>query len=456
MFIALCCLSTMVYSEGNFIPATNNYRNATPYNIYLLASIMEQGGYEISIKDWTGKDCSLQEMTEELLTFDVIMVSTNSWNWYPSACLIEKLRAIRDDQIFVVGGIEATLFGQKILEEYPVDYAVRGEAEKSVIPLLRLIEKKGKLEEVPGLVYKENGEIKLNPVSPLMTSEEMSLLPLPLYEKLEDRTHNWLSIESSRGCVNSCIYCSVPYQRSWRPLSAKTFVDRIEAHMPYLGKVRMGKFLFIDDSFIIDVNRSREIAKLLRERNLDIKAVWNGHVMELFEEEMLTEIDPYTQAVLMGAESFHEETLKRIGKHFKEEDILEGTKKAAKIGMDRKLLFSFIIGFPWQTKETIIKEIDKIFSLVSTSCASAVINWLLLNPGSLIWNDFYKKKNIPLCEFRKIYEEWKKEVFPLSEEEVQEITSYAKSLQDTISKGIYRFNLIPGINNALEKIFPHT
>ncbi|MEQ8222169.1 MAG: cobalamin-dependent protein, partial [Candidatus Eremiobacterota bacterium] len=149
MFIALCNLNTMFYKEGNFVSLTHSYKASTcPYNIYLLASIMEQGGYEISIKDWTGKQFELSEMAEELLRFDVIMMSTNSWNWYPSVCLIEKLRSIRDDQIFVVGGIQATLFGQKIMEEYPVDYVVRGEGEKSVIPLLRLIEKKGKPQEV--------------------------------------------------------------------------------------------------------------------------------------------------------------------------------------------------------------------------------------------------------------------------------------------------------------------
>ncbi len=438
MFTALCNIATMLYEEGNFVSGPVSYRTTCPYNIYLLASIMKQGGYEISIKDWTGKQFELSEMTEELLKFDVIMISTNSWNWYPSTCLIEKLRSIRDDQIFVVGGIQATLFGQEIMEEYPVNYVVRGEGEKSVIPILRLIEKKGKPQDVPGLIYREHGEIKSNPVSPLMTPEEMSLLPVPLYEKLPDATHSWLSIESSRGCVNQCTYCSVPYKKSWRPLSAKTFVDRIETYIPYLKKVRMGKFVFIDDSFIIDVNRAMEIAGLLRKRQIDIKAMWDSHVMELFEEEMLTELAPYTEVIVVGAESFHEETLKKIGKHFKPEDIMKGTEVAAKAGVDKKLLFSFIIGFPWQNKEMIIEEIDNIYNLVSTSNAGAIINWLILNPGSRLWNEFYKKKKLTLRNYYKLYEEWKKEVFPLNNEEVEEINSYIKSLQDTILAGKYR------------------
>ncbi|MEQ8187462.1 MAG: radical SAM protein [Candidatus Eremiobacterota bacterium] len=456
MLIALCNMAPMEHKEGDFVPIKKpiTYRTPCPYNIYLLASIMEQGGYEISIKDWTGKNFEISDMIEELLSFDVIMISVNSWNWYTSACLMEKLRSVRDDQIFVVGGIQATLFGQKILEEYPVDYAVRGEAEKSVIPLLRLIEKKAKPEEVPGLVYKENGEIKLNPVSPLMTPEEISLLPVPLYEKLPEGTHRWLSIESSRGCVNRCSYCSVPYQKNWRPLSAKSFVNNIEAYIPYLVKVGTGKFLFIDDSFIIDVNRAREIAKRLREKQIDIKAIWNGHIMELREEEMLSELDPYTEAILVGAESFHEETLKKIGKHFKPEDILKGTEGAVKIGMGKKLLFSFIIGFPWQNKDMILEEIDKIYSLICRSGSCALINWLILSPGSPMWNEFYRKKQVSLRNYRKLYEAWKEEVFPLSDREVEEINSYIKSLQNTIPGGTYRFQPVHGINTIMEKVFP--
>lgn len=440
MLITICTLPPMESQNGRYVPLKNTfaYRSSCPYNIYLLAAIMEQGGYDIAINDWNGKESAIEEIFDELLKFDVIMISSNSWNWQPTRWLIEKLRSVRDDQTLIVGGLQASLFGRKIIEEFPVDYVVRGEGEKSMIPLLRLIEKKGAPEDVPGLVFKDKGEIRFNDLSQLMTPEEMALLPVPLYEKLPENVYHWLSIESSRGCVNSCIYCSVPHKKSWRPLSAEAFVNRLETYIPFLGKVTTDKFLFIDDSFIIDVHRARDIAGLLKKRKIEIKAIWNSHIIELFEEDMLIEMEPYTEAILVGAESFQAETLHKIGKKFKPEDILKGTATAVKLGMGKKLIFSFIIGFPWQNKQAIIQEIDRIYDLVSSNDAFALINWLILNPGSRIWNEYYKGKNASLRDTGKLYDQWKKEVFPVNNEELQEINYYIKCLQDTLPGGAYR------------------
>jgi radical SAM superfamily enzyme len=91
---------------------------------------------------------------------------------------------------------------------------------------------------------------------------------------------------------------------------------------------------------------------------------------------MLSELAPYTEVILVGAESFHKETLKKIGKHFTADDIMKGINVAMKLDLDRKVLFSFIIGFPWQNKKMIIEEIDKIYLLISISGACAAINCL--------------------------------------------------------------------------------
>ena len=82
MKIVLFSLAPMEKKEETYIPLKNTfvYRSSSPYNIYLLGAIIEQGGYEITIKDWLSETYELEEMPGELLNFDIIMISSNSWN----------------------------------------------------------------------------------------------------------------------------------------------------------------------------------------------------------------------------------------------------------------------------------------------------------------------------------------------------------------------------------------
>lgn len=438
MNIALCALPTTIRNKENKIVQIESkylYRTSSPYNIYLLAAIMEHAGYEIVIKDWISNDFDIEEALKELLDFDVVMMSCPSWAWIPVKFLIESLHSIKKDQILVLGGIHEPLFYEETIKEIPVNYVVYGEGEKAVVPLLKAIEKKISPGEVPGLIYKENGKIHKNPPAPLLTGEELGNLPVPLYEGLPSGICKWLAIESSRGCVNNCTFCSVPYKKSWRPLGAKAFVDRIEAYLPFLPRVFTGEFLIIDDSFIINVKRAREIAGELKKRKIVMKAIWNGQVKELFEKEMLSDLAPYTGGILLGIESFDRETLRKIGKKFSPEDILAATQVAKDLGISEKLIVSFIIGFPWQNKEMIISEIDRIYDLICTTGGIAIINWLILNPGSQMWNEYNRGKNVPFDNHVTRWREWYEGFSP---EDMHEIIMYITYLQTTLPDGSYR------------------
>jgi len=442
MKIAICTFPTMVKNEDNKpVPLEDKYiyRTSSPYNVYLLGAIMEKAGYEIDIKDWICNDFDIEEGLKELFDFHVVMMSCASWNWSPVRFLIEKLHSPEGGRIIVLGGIHATLFSEEIIREFPVDYIICGEGEKAIVPLLQAIEKKIDFRQVPGLVYKEKGEIRKNPPAPLITGEEMALLPLPLYDRLPSGACKWLAVESSRGCVNNCTFCSDPYKKFWRPVPAKTFVHRIEASLPYLPKVSKGEFLIIDDSFIININRAMEIAKELKERRLEIKAIWNGQIKELASKEMLRALKPYTEGILLGTESFHEETLKKIGKKFLPRDIMAGVEVAKELGMAEKLIFSFIIGFPWQNKKMIMDEIDMIYDLACNTGGMVIINWFLLTPGSQMWDEYHREKNIPFNNFGNLWREWHKELHP---EDIKEIILYITYLQTTIPGGFYRIQAI--------------
>ncbi len=439
----LCAFPLMDTSDQKPLQFDNNpaIRFASPYNIYLLAAIIEKAGYEIDVRDWISSDCDIERSAKELLEYDMVMFSCISWSWPPTVWVIEYLRRMRRDQIIIVGGVHASLFGLQIVEEFPVDYAFCGEGETAVVPLMEMIEKNGDPRQIPGLIYKDNGNIIKNDPAELLSPSEIAGLPVPLYDRLPPDSCACISIESSRGCRNSCIYCSTAYQRSWRPLAPEAFINKIIDHSPYLKKTIIGKFMIIDSNFTVNENRAITIAKIAKSKGLEFSASWFAEVPVLKNSELLLEMTPFTSGILVGAESFDPETIQKIGKNHNSEDIIAGALNAQKCGMSDKLRYSFMIGFPWQTREAIIKEIDKIYNLMISTGINVVINWLFMVPGSRLWAGKFKvpfKLRTFLSQFRLAQEK----INSLSKQDVEEINNYIESLQVTIDNTSNRFFLI--------------
>ncbi len=431
----ICAFPMMDTAGQNPVQFKNNLymKISTPYNIYLLAAIIEKAGYEIDIKDWIGSGCDIERSAKELLEYDMVMFSCISSSWPPAAWVIEYLRKIRRDQIIIVGGLQASLFGEQIVEEFSVDYAVYGEGETSIVPLIEMIDKNGDPRRIPGLIYKDNGKIVKNDPAELLSPSELAGLPLPLYDRLPPDSYHRLSIESSRGCPNSCIFCAIPHHRSWRPLTPEAFIDKIIDHLPYLKKTKSGKFLLTDDNFSVNKARAVNIARAARKRGAEFGLTWYAEVPALQNSELLLEMAPFTYEFSVGAESFDPETIKKIGKNFKPEDIVAGALNAQKCGMSDKLLFSFIIGFPWQTRETIIEDINRIYDLQTSTGVKVLINRLVVSPGSRLWAE-YVKQPVKLRTFSSQLGQARENINSLSKQDKVDIKLYIKALQLTSEK----------------------
>lgn len=68
----------------------------------------------------------------------------------------------------VFGGISATLFHRELIEDPAVDFVLRGSVtEPSLLALVRELEGEWRFERVPGLTWKDEGAIRINPDAPL-------------------------------------------------------------------------------------------------------------------------------------------------------------------------------------------------------------------------------------------------------------------------------------------------
>jgi len=88
----------------------------------------------------------------------------------------------------------------------------RGEGEFPILELTNKMEKGEDYTKIPNMGFKKNGEIKLNPLCPLIDAETYDSLPFPdragfNFREIVKKKHGWANVMASRGCLNRCTYC---------------------------------------------------------------------------------------------------------------------------------------------------------------------------------------------------------------------------------------------------------
>lgn len=362
---------------------------------YLLGGLLSHHQFDIKMIDFVCKDEFDKKLVDDLLTFDIVLLSANSLNWSSCYLLIKWIKEVKQEIILILGGVHATLFGDQLIERLPVDYIVKGEGEKVIVPLINAIHKGTSFNTIPGILRKKkDGSILCTPLPELLTTEELDKIPIPVYQQLPDGQYKALSIESSRGCVHNCSFCASIYKKCWRPNSAKGFVDKVERMLPFLSKTKLNYFAIIDDCFTVNHQRVMDILDEIDHRGLKFRATYDARVTDFLDEALLERIAPYSKTVLVGAESISIDTLNRVRKPLVPKQISDCAKNLTKYGMANKVVFSFIIGFPWESKEEILNNIKQVVNLIVDYGIYVIFQWHALTPGSEMWFSFEKQKNI--------------------------------------------------------------
>ena len=179
------------------------HSNLAVYDLKVYASAYED---DIFLKEYTinqTKDEILKDIYSSRA--DIVCFSCYIWNISFIEELMEDLPKILPETIFWAGGPEVSYDGVQFLQKAPsMTGVMRGEGEKTFLELADYyIGGKGSLKEIPGIVYRENGEIRDNGWRELT---DLSEIPF-VYENLDRFENRIIYYESSRGCPFSCSYC---------------------------------------------------------------------------------------------------------------------------------------------------------------------------------------------------------------------------------------------------------
>ncbi len=358
-------------------PVPNPGMEAKEISLALLAiaAMPHERGYEVLIVSHNDKNPyeKILKNVEDAVCFGVTAMTGHQ---IKDGLGIAKLVKERFPAVPVVfGGWHPSLLPHQTAKNQYVDIVVVGQGQRTFYELVNAIYEHKGPDHVKGLVYKKNGEIKINE---LREFESLDNFPPMNYDLINVEKHiikseygdRYISYFTSQGCPFNCAFCceTTVYGRKWKCLSAERVLSDIEMlHKKY----RINAISIADDNFFVDEKRVVEICKGIIKKKLNIK--WgevDGRTKQLmnFKEETWQLMkDSGLYSVLVGAEG-SDETLLYVNKQASLKDTFDLTHRCKKYGI--KIWFSFMFGLPPQKDEEarnykrhLKKEFDSLMKL---------------------------------------------------------------------------------------------
>jgi len=186
--------------------------------------------------------------------------------------IAKYLRETYPKKIHIGGGPGVTSDAKKYLREAELDYALKGEAEKTLPQLILAIKNKDKkaISKINGIVYHRKRGIFESKTAALLTRDEAHKLPF-VYVRTDNKEA--VNTYAERGCPNACAFCSVP--RKGNPVSISE--DTIIKGIAKLAKNKTIKEVhFVDDQLFADKERAIRILTKLNQIGLSKRFVFVG------------------------------------------------------------------------------------------------------------------------------------------------------------------------------------
>jgi radical SAM superfamily enzyme YgiQ (UPF0313 family) len=327
---------------------------APPLGVTYVAAAFEAAGSEVMILDYIVSRYTRAKLERALDAFqpDLVGATSVTMNFPVAAEILKTAKEIAPYATTVMGGPHVTFDVLNTLSRYPeIDLLVLGEGEETIRELTPVLGTRSAWPSIKGIAFRENGV-------PVVTEsrgfiQDLETIPMPARHLLPTSRYQALgfpvSIITSRGCPNRCIFCQgrrmVGSRVRYRdPLRV---VDEIEDVLSY-GFHRIN---IADDLFLSDKARARAICDEILRR--DLTFTWSAFVrVNIMDADILKRMRKAgCDTVSFGIESGSPEMLKRIRKGI----TLEQGRRAVAFCREAGItpFASFMVGLPGESQDTL-------------------------------------------------------------------------------------------------------
>jgi anaerobic magnesium-protoporphyrin IX monomethyl ester cyclase len=397
---------------------------------YLAGSLLAHG-YEVALYDGVVESEPLAALLERE-HFDVVGISS------PTPLINEAWQAAAaaktHEAVTILGGPHLTIMPAESMQKPQVDLVVRGEAETTIVEILRALEKAPPVRithhasritpgsvslfdeeiwgKIPGLSFRNrHGEVVHNPNRPLV--EDLDSIPLPAHHLFQIERYTNLNpltdgldpkaraytIVTSRGCPYKCIYCCKPITgHTWRARS----VENVIAEWRWLVRdLRATEIGVTDDIWNLDLKRAKAICRALIDEKLNTVPWITIHGMKVTstDQELFDLMkEAGCKRVGFGVESGDDWILNQVIKKGQTvETARRAFAQAKKAGL--QTMGFFIFGIPGETEETMEKTIRLALELEPDL---AHFMMAVPYPGTEMWETLERAGSIAIQDWGEL------------------------------------------------------
>jgi radical SAM superfamily enzyme YgiQ (UPF0313 family) len=237
---------------------------------------------------------------------------------------------------------------------------------------------------VAGVVRAEGDRIVFSPPA---DEDDLDSLPKP-------QLHRWIDlaqyerhgattpIQSKRGCVYKCVYCTYRNVEGWgyRLRSAELVADEI-AELKRDGRV--SHFDFVDSTFNSPPGHALEVCEAIIRRKLRVHLDTTNFTPATASEELLHAMRcAGFKALGITAESASDRVLERLGKGFTLSRLHETAERVERAGI--RTLWIFLVGGPGETMESLEETLSFARSRLARGDAAYMTVGLRIYPGTTL------------------------------------------------------------------------
>jgi radical SAM superfamily enzyme YgiQ (UPF0313 family) len=208
------------------------------------------------------------------------------------------------------------------------------------------------IENLPGLVRDRNGTVVFTPPG---EDADLDSLPSPSLHRWVDlaryqRHGATIPIQTKRGCVYKCIYCTYRNVEGW---GYRTRAPELVANEIEELKVKAGvrHFDFVDSTFNSPPGHALQVCEAITRRNLGVQLDTTNFTPAAASSELLGAMKAAGfRSLGISAESASDPILAKLEKGFNAAKVREVAERVEKHGI--KTLWIFLVGGPGETRLT--------------------------------------------------------------------------------------------------------